>query len=237
MRAFRTTARISLAALVTVSFAGLDGAISARTAGAAAVPGAPKSVIASQQGSGGARVSWKAPASDGGSAITGYVVTPYKAGVAQPPRAFDASQTFQVLFGLENGKIYRFTVAAQNAVGLGAASAQSAGITVGAPGQPIIVWVKKVARPGTVQVRVVRGIVNQTNGSPVQRLNGKCTSSNGGATGAGRMLAPPAPYQTNMNPWVIVGHLTVGKTYRCTVTATNARGTGIASKPSASITV
>jgi hypothetical protein len=40
-----------------------------------------------------------------------------------------------------------------------------------------------------------------------------------------------------MNPWVIVGRLTLGKTYRCTVTATNSRGTGIRSKPSAAVTV
>jgi len=88
-----------------------------------------------------------------------------------------------------------------------------------------------------VQVRVHRGIVNQTNGAPVTRLNGTCTSSNGGAKGTGRMLAPPAPYQSNMNPWVIVGHLTLNKTYRCIVTATNSRGTGIGSKPSEPIGV
>jgi hypothetical protein len=181
-------------------------------------------------------VSWQAPTSNGGSPVTNYVVTPYKAGVAQPPRPFDASQTFRVLYGLENGTIYRFSVAAQNAVGLGAPSAQSGPITVGAPGQPIIIWVKKLARPGTVQVRLVRGIVKQTNGAPLLRLNATCTSSNGGATGTGRMLASPeAP--TNTNPWVIVGRLTAGKTYRCTATATNSRGTGIKSKPSAPIAV
>ena len=211
--------------------------IGATPAGAAAVPGAPQSAAAAQYGSSGARVSWNAPTSDGGSAITNYIVTPYEAGVAQPARTFDAAQTFRVLSGLETGKSYRFSVAAQNAVGPGAPSAQSGGIIVGAPGRPIIMWTKKLARPGTAQVRVNRGIVNQTNGAPVQRLDGTCTSSNGGATGTGRMLAPAAPYQRNMNPWVIVGRLTVGKTYRCTVTATNSRGTGIKSKPSAPITV
>ena len=225
--------RFSFAALLTLAICTLG----VQTAGAAALPGPPRTVIAIQNGSTGARVSWQAPTSDGGSAITNYVVTPYKAGVAQPPRTFGASQMFRVLYGLENGKNYRFTVAAQNGVGLGAASAQTGGITIGAPGQPVILWVKKLARPGTVQVRVNRAIVNQTNGAPVLRLNGTCKSSNGGATGTGRMLAPAAPYQTNMNPWVIVGRLTVGKTYRCTVTATNSRGTGIKSKRSIPVTV
>jgi hypothetical protein len=137
-----------------------------------------------------------------------------------------------VIGGLQNGANYRFSVAARNAVGLGAPSAQSGGMTVGAPGHPIFMWVRNTAQPGTVQVRVNRGIVNQTNGAPVTRLNGTCTSSNGGAKGTGRMLAPAAPYQSNMNPWVIVRHLTVNKTYRCIVTATNSRGTGIGSKPS-----
>jgi len=226
-------AALSLAALLMVPVAVLD----ARAAGAAAVPDAPRSVGAAQFGSTGARVSWQPPASDGGSAITNYVVTPVEAGVTQPARTFDASQTSRVLNGLQTGASYRFYVSAQNGVGVGAQSAPSGAITVGAPGQPIIMWVRKVPRPGTVQVRVNRGIVHQTNGAPVLRLDSTCTSSDGGATGTGRMLAPRAPYQTNMNPWVIVGRLTVGKTYRCTVTATNSRGTGIKSKRSVPVTV
>jgi hypothetical protein len=232
MNSRHAVAGLSLATLLTVPFTGLG----ARAAGAAAVPDAPRSVTAVQSGNGGARVSWKAPASDGGSAITNYVVTPFKAGVAQPARTFDA-HTSRVIGGLQNGATYRFSVAANNAVGPGAPSAQSGGMTVGAPGQPIIMWVRNTAQPGTVQVRVNRGIVNQTNGAPVTRLNGTCTSSNGGAKATGRMLAPAAPYQSNMNPWVIVHHLTVNKTYRCVVSATNSRGTGIASKPSESLGV
>jgi len=233
MRSSRTVAGLSFAALLTLPCSGLD----APAAGAAAAPGAPRSVAAVQYGSAAARVSWQAPVSDGGSAITNYVVTPFIAGVAQPARTFDASHTLRVLDGLQSGKTYRFQVTAQNAEGPGAPSAQSGGITVGAPGQPLIMWVQSVPRPGTVQVRVNRGIVHQTNGAPVTRLNGTCTSSNGGATGTGRMLAPKHPYETNMNPWVIVGRLTVGKTYRCTVSATNSRGTGLKSKPSHPIAV
>jgi hypothetical protein len=234
MRANRARTML-LVAVTALPLLGLEATMAARAAGAASAPGAPRSVSAGQNGSGGARVSWRAPASDGGSAITNYVVTPFEAGVAQPARSFAASQTFRVLSGLQNGKSYRFRVTAQSTVGLGAPSAQSGGITIGAPGRPIIMWVKKDARPGAVRVRVNRGIVNQTNGAPVLRLNATCTSSNGGVTGTGRMLAPPAPDQRNMNPWVIVGRLTLGKMYRCTVVATNSRGTGIGSTPSATI--
>src|SRR5690349_11274791 len=119
-----------------MSFSGLG----ARAAGADATPGPPRSVSAVQYGSTAARVSWQAPLSDGGSAITNYVVTPFMAGVAQPARTFDASETLRVLSGLASGKSYRFQVTAQNAAGPGAPSAQSGAITIGAPGQPLIMW-------------------------------------------------------------------------------------------------
>ena len=44
--------------------------------------GAPTNVTAAA-GSGSATVSWTAPASNGGSAITNYVVTPYAGAIAQ----------------------------------------------------------------------------------------------------------------------------------------------------------
>ena len=73
-------------------------------------------------------LSWTAPASDGGSAITGYVVTPSIGGVAQIPVAFSSTATTQTVTGLTNGTAYTFTVAALNAAGTGPDSAPSAAI-------------------------------------------------------------------------------------------------------------
>ena len=49
----------------------------------ATVPGAPTAVTAAA-GNGSATVSWSAPASNGGSAVTSYLVTPFIGTVAQP---------------------------------------------------------------------------------------------------------------------------------------------------------
>jgi predicted phage tail protein len=82
------------------------------------VPGAPTIGLA-VAGNAQASVSWTAPASDGGSAITGYVVTPYVGYYALPSQAFGSTATTQAITGLTNGTQYRFRVRAVNAVGTG----------------------------------------------------------------------------------------------------------------------
>ena len=67
-------------------------------------------------------LTWTAPATNGGSAITGYVVTPYITGVAQATQTFNTTATTDTVTGLTNGTAYTFTVAAINGVGTGTAS-------------------------------------------------------------------------------------------------------------------
>jgi len=229
--------RFVLTGCMVMPLVGLQATLLSGPAGAAAVPGPPRSVFALQSGSAGARVTWNAPSSNGGSAITGYVVTIYKAGVLQAPTqgiTYGATPTSRLVPGLQTGKSYRFKVAARNAAGQGPASTASGPITVGAPGRPSVLWVKAAAKWGVVQVRVRLEIVRQGNGAPVSRMDATCTSSNGGATATGRKGASKT---SGIDPWVMVGQLTFGKTYRCTVTASNSRGTGVPSKPSDAFTV
>jgi hypothetical protein len=99
-------------------------------------PGAPTGVTATV-GNASATVSWTAPGNNGGSPVTGYVVTPYAAGVAQAAQTFASTATSQPVSGLTNGTSYTFTVAATNAVGTGPASSPSAAVTPRVPASTV----------------------------------------------------------------------------------------------------
>jgi hypothetical protein len=94
------------------------------------VPGVPTNVAATL-GAGQATVSWSAPASNGGSALTGYDVTRYVGGVAYGTSSVGVVTQTTVL-GLANGTTYIFRVAAKNAAGTGAKSADSNPVTLAA---------------------------------------------------------------------------------------------------------
>jgi sugar lactone lactonase YvrE len=86
------------------------------------VPGAPTDVTAVLTGADTALVSWTAPLSDGGSPITGYIVTSDPDGIVV---VVGAGETTATVSGLSAGKSYTFTVVATNAFGSSAASQSS----------------------------------------------------------------------------------------------------------------
>ena len=185
------------------------------------VPGIPTAVSAVPFGNGGAKVVWAAPASNG-APITGYVVRPYLGTVAQPARVFNSAATSEIVTGLKNGSSYQFTVAARNAGGTGSPSAKSTAIVIGVPGRPGTPTAVRTAA-GSLRVSFV---APGNNGAAITSYTVTCTSTNGGVTKAKVGKASP----------ITDTGLTAGKIYRCTVRATNSRGTGPASLPSAAVT-
>src|SRR6185436_4357696 len=97
---------------------------------AATVPGAP-TIGSATPGNGQATISFSAPASNGGSAITGYTATCNPGGFTGSGPASPVTVT-----GLSNGTSYTCSVRAQNSVGLGTASA-TVGVTPALSGAEI----------------------------------------------------------------------------------------------------
>ncbi len=178
-----------------------------------AAPGAPTIGTASA-GNAQATVSFTAPVSNGGSAITGYTVTSSPGSISGTGTASPITVT-----GLTNGTAYTFTVTATNAIGTSLASSASNSVTPSTvPGAPTI----GTATAGNTQATVTFTSPVSNGGSAITRYT--VTSSPGNITGTG-----------SASPITVTG-LTNGAAYTFTVTATNANGTGPASSASNSVT-
>lgn len=206
---------------VTAENAAGVGPASARTAAvtvAAAAPGAPEIGTATLDATGAtsATVTWRSPADDGGAAVTGYTVTPYVNGVAQPATSV-ALTTTATLTGLARGRTHVFRVAAVNSVGTGPRSLPSNGVTP-APTVPAAPAVTGATVAGTSAI--VRWNVPDDGGAAITRYEVR-----GEPTGA----------CTTTGTSCVVTGLTPQTSYTFRVTAVNTVGTGDTSTPSPTV--
>ena len=191
-------------------------------AASATVPGAPTGASAIA-GNAQATVSWTFPASDGGSAITGYRITPYIGVTAQT--SVNVGNVASTTVSLTNGTQYTFKVAAINAIGTGALSAASNAVT-----------------PPSATVPGAPTGASAVAGNAQATVSWTAPASNGGSAITGYRVTPyigvtaqTAVNVGNVASTTITG-LTNGTTYTFKVAATNAIGTGAQSAASNAVT-
>jgi hypothetical protein len=192
----------------------------------AGIPGAPTGAVAVANvvlGVGQATVSFNAPASNGGSTITGYTVTSNPGGGVDTNAGTPGLS--HVVTGLVVGTPYTFTVTATNAAGTGAPSSPSNSVTPTPASTVPTAPAAPAAVAGNAQATVSFTpllTAPANGGSPV--ISYTVTSSPGGISASG--AASP----------IVVPGLTNGTAYTFTITATNSVGTGAASAPSNAVT-
>jgi hypothetical protein len=180
-------------------------ASSAPVSVAVTAPDPPAVVTAKYPKAGTAKVSWTAPANDGGKPITGYVVT-------SSPGKKSCSTTGKqacVVKGLTGGKAYSFTVKATNAIGTSKASpAGVAGVLVGPASAPQDA--KATASGGSAKISWAKP--RKSGGGKLVQYIARAGSSS----------------CTTKKKTCTINGLALGRTYQVTVTAVT---TGGRSKP------
>jgi alpha-tubulin suppressor-like RCC1 family protein len=186
----------------------------------AALPGAP-TIGTATAGNALATVTFTAPASNGGSAVTSYTATSV---VGAKTGTCTAPCTSINVTTLTNGTAYTFTVKATNAIGSSVASAASNSVTPAAavtvPAAPTI----GTATAGNASATVTFVAPASNGGSAITSYI--ATSVLGGLTGT---CAAPCTS-------IVVSGLTNGTAYTFKVSAINAIGTGAQSAASNSVT-
>ena len=160
---------------------------------------APTNVSAAAEGFPGAVVSWAPVATD---CLVGYLITPSSGSAV----LVTGPGTWTKMKGpYTAGTLVYFTVAAVTGAGVGPASV-GVGASIGSPAAPQAVVAHRVGR-GVIKVAFRAGV---SNGAPITGFTATCGLSS---------------VSGKSSPLVVKG-LTAGKSYKCTVAATNSRGKG-----------
>jgi len=187
-----------------------------------AVPGAPTIGTATKTGTSTASLTFFAPTSDGGQAITGYTATSLPGSITATGTSSPINFT-----GLSGGTAYTFTVTATNSIGTSAPSQASNTATTdfvnaNAPGAPTIGTATKT---GSTTATVAYTAPGSNGGFAITSYT--AISTPGGVTGS--------VSQAGSGTITVTG-LTPGQDYTFTVSATNSQGSGLNSSSSNRIT-
>ena len=183
---------------------------------AATAPSAPTSVSGTS-GDGQVSVSWTAPASNGGAAITDYIVQ-YSTSSGDSYSTFSdgtSTSTSATVTGLTNNTPYYFKVAAVNSAGTSSYSTVSASVTPGKPSAPLSLSVSS----GTNGMSVSWSAPSSNGGSALTDYVVQYTTTSGGS------YSTFADGTSTATSATITG-LTAGSTYYVRVAAVNAITTG-----------
>ena len=211
-----TTYYYTVAAVNAVGTSQQSGEANATPQPAATVPSAPQGLTAT--GSNGAvQLSWSAPASTGGAAVTSYNVyrSTTAGGEGSTPVATGVTGTSYTDNPLTNGTTYYYTVAAVNAVGTGPQSAEaSATPQAGAPTAPLGL----TASAGNGSVSLSWSVPASNGGSPVTGYNVYRSTTPGGEGSTALATGVTTTSYTD-------NAVTNGTTYYYKVAAVNSAGT------------
>jgi hypothetical protein len=185
-----------------------------------AVPGLPTSVVATA-GNTQATLTWAAPASNGGGAITNYVIqfSSNRGGAWTTFNRAASASTSATVTGLVNGTNYIFRVAAVNSAGTSGFSNNSNSVRpvaqIAVPGSPTGV----VATAGNGRVTLRWNAPASNGGSPITRYAVQLSTDNGNSWVAAVI---PASSRTSAS----VTGLSNGSQYIFRVAAVNVAGVG-----------
>ena len=200
----------------------------------ATVPGAPTGATA-VRGNASVTAGWTAPASNGGSAITGYRVQVLNGASQQVALASaGAAATTLVVGGLVNGTSYRLRVQAVNAVGSSAFSAMTAVFTPATvPGAPTIGLATPGVAGGVVTATARWGTPASTGGSAITGY--RVSAQRWNAAGTAPVGGPVLSAVQGATIRQLIMPLAAGR-YKFTVVAINAVGSSAPSPPSGLVT-
>lgn len=187
-----------------------------------AAPDAPTIGTATKTGTSTASLTFFAPTSNGGRAITGYTATSLPGSITATGTSSPINFT-----GLTSGTQYTFTITATNPIGTSSPSQASNAITTdyvnpNAPGAPTIGTATKT---GSTTATVAYTAPSSNGGFAITSYT--AISSPGAITGS--------VLQAGSGTITVTG-LTPGQDYKFTVLATNSQGSGINSSSSNTIT-